>query len=193
MDVSPRMGLSKEFTRDLRPPPPSVNASPSHDTEIEGVPSRLSGFTSLDTLCLLYSLGCIFPRISSNALDGRPSSEISSPEPAPSHSVGEFESSEVLENLRGSSTPTTTTTTATTTTVTPSGLPADLALSPGSQGQREEEYPTASYYWDASTMAPLNAVSAVSNQSNLVYPPNPAALSTHIHITSPLVPGQDKR
>lgn len=82
----------------------------------------------------------------------------SSPEPS-SHSIGELESSEVLQHLRDS-----TTTTTATTTISPD-LPAELALSLASlqeQRQTEQQFPAASHYWDASTMAPLNAVSVVS-------------------------------
>lgn len=63
----------------------------------------------------------------------------------------EIETAEILQSIRNSTT-----------------LPADLALSLDLHHQPHERQPTegypdsASYYWDASTMAPLNAVSLVS-------------------------------
>ena len=86
-------------------------------------------------------------------------SSASASDPCAAHSVGELEDPDILQNLRGDPAATGISTTATST-----GFPADLALSLDAQ-EEEQEYPAASYYWDASTMAPLNAVSAVSNIS----------------------------
>lgn len=51
-------------------------------------------------------------------------------------------------------------------TATATVLPTDLALSldfqTSEQQQQQQQQEQASYYWDASTMAPLNVVSAVS-------------------------------
>lgn len=87
-------------------------------------------------------------------------SSASASDPCAAHSVGELEDPDILQNLRGDPAATGISTTTTTST----GFPADLALSLDAQ-EEEQEYPAASYYWDASTMAPLNAVSAVSNIS----------------------------
>lgn len=68
----------------------------------------------------------------------------------------ELETAEILQSIRNS------------TTIPSTDLPADLALSYDLDRQRlqpptDQEPPDlASYYWDASTMAPLNTVSAVS-------------------------------
>lgn len=68
----------------------------------------------------------------------------------------ELETAEILQSIRNSTTQPST------------ALPADLALSLDLHQHQRQRQPTseppdlASYYWDASTMAPLNAVSAVS-------------------------------
>lgn len=64
----------------------------------------------------------------------------------------ELETAEILQSIRNS------------TTVPSTELPADLTLSLDLHRQQPAEATRdlASYYWDASTMAPLNAVSAVS-------------------------------
>ncbi|KAI1760954.1 NUDIX hydrolase domain-like protein [Hypoxylon sp. FL1150] len=80
----------------------------------------------------------------------------------------ELETAEILQSIRNS------TTTTTTTTKPPSALPADLALSLDlHNGRPTDEYDPASYYWDASTMAPLNAVSAAAIARLRAYKPPP--------------------
>ncbi|KAL7628658.1 8-oxo-dGTP diphosphatase [Parahypoxylon ruwenzoriense] len=82
----------------------------------------------------------------------------------------ELETAEILQSIRNSTTSTST------------ALPADLALSLDLHQRRQrgpagEEQPPdlASYYWDASTMAPLNAVSAAAIARLRAYKPPPFA------------------
>ncbi|XXG93935.1 8-oxo-dGTP diphosphatase [Hypoxylon texense] len=84
----------------------------------------------------------------------------------------ELETAEILQSIRNS----------TTTTKPSSALPADLALSldlhqnraKRSRPRPSDESPDpASYYWDASTMAPLNAVSAAAIARLRAYKPPP--------------------
>ncbi|XDG07179.1 hypothetical protein ABKA04_006794 [Annulohypoxylon sp. FPYF3050] len=76
----------------------------------------------------------------------------------------ELETAEILQSIRNS------------TTVPATSLPADLALSldlPQHRQAEEQIRDRASYYWDASTMAPLNAVSAAALARLRAYKPPP--------------------
>ncbi|KAI2464062.1 NUDIX hydrolase domain-like protein [Annulohypoxylon bovei var. microspora] len=76
----------------------------------------------------------------------------------------ELETAEILQSIRNS------------TAVPTTSLPADLALSIDLHHPRppvEEPRDLASYYWDASTMAPLNAVSAAALARLRAYKPPP--------------------
>ncbi|CAJ2501092.1 Uu.00g039450.m01.CDS01 [Anthostomella pinea] len=78
-------------------------------------------------------------------------------------SLTELETAEILQSIRNS------------TTVPSSTLPADLALSLDLQHQQPQrrQYDSAAYYWDASTMAPLNALSAAAIARLRAYRPPP--------------------
>ncbi|RYP92766.1 hypothetical protein DL770_001155 [Monosporascus sp. CRB-9-2] len=67
------------------------------------------------------------------------------------------------------------------TTTTSTTLPADLALVLDSQ--EEQQYPTASYYWDTSTMGPLNAVSAAAIARLRAYKPPPFPTWDRLHVS----------
>ncbi|RYO87689.1 hypothetical protein DL766_002055 [Monosporascus sp. MC13-8B] len=67
------------------------------------------------------------------------------------------------------------------TTTTSTTLPADLALVLDSQ--EEQQYPAASYYWDASTMGPLNAVSAAAIARLRAYKPPPFPTWDRLHVS----------
>ncbi|RYP74665.1 hypothetical protein DL771_002931 [Monosporascus sp. 5C6A] len=67
------------------------------------------------------------------------------------------------------------------TTTTSTTLPADLALALDSQ--EEQQYPTASYYWDASTMGPLNALSAAAIARLRAYKPPPFPTWDRLHVS----------
>ncbi|KAI1390194.1 NUDIX hydrolase domain-like protein [Hypoxylon trugodes] len=73
----------------------------------------------------------------------------------------ELETAEILQSIRNSTTQPSTT------------LPADLAVSLDLHRPTTEQTDLASYYWDASTMAPLNAVSAAAIARLRAYKPPP--------------------
>ncbi|KAI6093370.1 NUDIX hydrolase domain-like protein [Hypoxylon rubiginosum] len=73
----------------------------------------------------------------------------------------ELETAEILQSIRNS------------TTKPSSALPADLALSLDLHHEVRTDDDPASYYWDASTMAPLNAVSAAAIARLRAYKPPP--------------------
>ncbi|KAI1083232.1 NUDIX hydrolase domain-like protein [Whalleya microplaca] len=78
---------------------------------------------------------------------------------ADSPPLTELETAEILQSIRNSRT------------TAPTALPADLALS--LDLHQRAPYDPASYYWDASTMAPLNAVSAAAIARLRAYTPPP--------------------
>ncbi|KAI0482430.1 hypothetical protein GGR56DRAFT_186954 [Xylariaceae sp. FL0804] len=93
-------------------------------------------------------------------------------------SLTELETAEILRSIRDSEpvdvvpSPTAATTAAAAaTTATTAATDADLALSLDLHRQRDGD--GASYYWDASTMAPLNAVSAAAVARLRAYKPPP--------------------
>ncbi|KAI1394978.1 NUDIX hydrolase domain-like protein [Hypoxylon fuscum] len=89
----------------------------------------------------------------------------------------ELETAEILQSIRNSTTQPST------------ALPADLALSLDLHQHQRQRQPTseppdlASYYWDASTMAPLNAVSAAALARLRAYKPPPFPTWDHLPVS----------
>ncbi|KAI1643471.1 NUDIX hydrolase domain-like protein [Daldinia loculata] len=91
----------------------------------------------------------------------------------------ELETAEILQSIRNSTTRPST------------SLPADLALSLDlhRQHQHQHQQPTsespdlASYYWDASTMAPLNKISAAAIARLRAYKPPPFPTWDHLPVS----------
>ncbi|KAI1799279.1 NUDIX hydrolase domain-like protein [Daldinia bambusicola] len=90
----------------------------------------------------------------------------------------ELETAEILQSIRNSTTGPST------------PLPADLALSLDLQSQQQQQQPPssdppdlASYYWDASTMAPLNKISAAAIARLRAYKPPPFPTWDHLPVS----------
>lgn len=113
--------------------------------------SRLTQFVNDHLYTFLFTMS------TANGVSGTSKRDDSPP-------LTELETAEILQSIRNSIT----------TTKPSSALPADLALSLDLHHQTRDQRPRptdespdpASYYWDASTMAPLNVVSAVSTHTS---------------------------